>query len=255
MLFFFFFFGGGMGEVTYLETKSEILQTSRLEIPHATELETMRSDLQTHSADLRAQAQRRGTIKRIEGRNHTETKSSLSAWVQGHHMLLAPDMSKPPEEKEKRRRRRRRKERKKRGSFSSSSFSLAWGFTWRQIKVPWLSGSGVGRVVSGSPLSPPQQSLPLSLSLSLSLPPPLSLFLSLSSFPPPLHKMLERRRRRRRRRANRWMMRGCWRMETSRVWSSLTQPGHPATNTEEARREDACPVVWMESGEYVMSKY
>lgn len=69
-----------MGEVTYPETKSEILQTSRLEIPHATGLETMRLDrLQTHSADLRAQAQRRGTIKRIEGRNHTETKSSLSA--------------------------------------------------------------------------------------------------------------------------------------------------------------------------------
>ncbi len=36
--------------------------------------------------------------------------------------------------------------------------------TWRQIKVPWLSGSGVGRVVSGSPLSPPQQSLLLSSS-------------------------------------------------------------------------------------------
>lgn len=35
----------------------------------------------------------------------------------------------------------------------------------RQIKVPWLSGSGVGRVVSQDPrLSPPKQSLLLSSS-------------------------------------------------------------------------------------------
>lgn len=64
-------------------------------------------------------------------------------------MLHAPDISKPPRVK-------------KRACFSSSSFSSR--ATWRQIKVPWLSGSGVGRVVSGSPLSPPQQSLLLSSS-------------------------------------------------------------------------------------------
>lgn len=65
-------------------------------------------------------------------------------------MLHAPDISKPPEKKEKR------------GFFSSSSFSSQ--ATWRQIKVPRLSGSGVGRVVSGSPPYPTQQSLLLSSS-------------------------------------------------------------------------------------------
>lgn len=60
-------------------------------------------------------------------------------------MLHTPDTSKPPRKR-------------KRGSFLSSSCS-SQALTWRQIKVPWLSGSGVGRVVSGHPLSPPQQSL------------------------------------------------------------------------------------------------
>lgn len=66
-------------------------------------------------------------------------------------MLHTPDISKPPKTKAK----------KKRGPHTSLSFS-SQAPRRRQIKVPRPSGSGVGRVVSGSPLSPPQQYLLLS---------------------------------------------------------------------------------------------
>ena len=132
-------------EVTYPETKSEILQTSRLEIPYATELETMRSDcLQTHSADLSA-----GTTKRhhqrIKERNQREINLHRAYESKDIICCTRPTCLSLP--------------RRSRNVALSLHRHLHRRLLGVKSKFPGLSGSGVGRVVSGSPLSPPQRSL------------------------------------------------------------------------------------------------
>lgn len=75
--------------------------------------------------------------------------------------------------------------------------------TWRQIKVPRLSGCGVGRVVSGSPLSPPRQPL------------------FISSCAAQNAKEEEEEEQEEGDEVDDVGGGGCWRMETSRVWSFL----------------------------------
>lgn len=149
-----------------------MLQTSRLEIPNAAELETMRSDcLYIHSADLSAV----GTTTRHHQQN--EMTNECEIFIE----QMSPRASYVARGCELRD--------KKRGS-PPLSRHFACTRLVAKSKFPYVSGSGcgVGRICLRV----------RSLSLLLS---------SLSSFLSPLHNVPETERGRRR--ATRWRMRGC----------------------------------------------